>query len=82
LAHQRLKQEFGDVVRVDVPGTAPFVFLYNPDLAKDMYKIEGRFPHSPGFDTIGYYRKKFKKHLYPTTGLQVQQIRAHFNVPA
>ncbi|XP_023344152.1 probable cytochrome P450 49a1 [Eurytemora carolleeae] len=54
-------QQFGPLVRLDIPGNKPMVLVFDPNLAEQVYRNEGVYPIRPGFDSLGYIRSKLKE---------------------
>nr|QGA73306.1 cytochrome P450 CYP12A2-like protein transcript variant 2 [Spodoptera frugiperda] len=71
----RLFLKYGPIVRLDaLLGRAPMIILFDPEACAHILRSENWLPIRPGFASLEYYRKEFKKkfnkdHNAHTTGL-------------
>ena len=62
-----MQQKYGNLVRLDIPGSVPLVLVFNPEDVEKVYKNDGKYPFQPGFEAIGWYRRT-RKDLYKGNG--------------
>lgn len=59
-----LHDKYGNIVRFDKPTKArPLIFLFCPELCKNMYQIQGKWPMRVAMEPLHYYRKS-REHIY------------------
>lgn len=70
---QKLFDRYGPIVRLNgVLGTEHLIFLGDPEIAAHVLRSENWLPIRPGFITLEYYRRDYKRskgHKVDTTGL-------------
>ena len=71
--HFELQKEYGDIVKLSIPGRKDIVFVYNPDYMKAVFAHDGKVPVMPMIDDIDYYRTVTRKDLFPHPGLLSQR---------
>ncbi|XP_026314071.1 cytochrome P450 CYP12A2-like [Hyposmocoma kahamanoa] len=60
--HDVLYKTYGPIVRLEsVLGSLPHIFLFDPESCAQVLRGENWMPKRPGFDSLEYYRKKYKK---------------------
>merc|ERR1712106_906431 len=64
-----LRDKYGDIYKVYVPGQGDMVLIFHPEDIKIMYGNDGDIPSIPGFDMFEFIRKTSMKDRYTTTGL-------------
>ena len=63
-------KEYGDIVRLKVPGAYPnLLLLSNPEHFHFLSQKESRIPHMPFYDLFDYIRGERLPEKYPTKGL-------------
>ena len=61
---ERLRETYGDILRVYVPGQGHMVALFKPEDIKMLYgNNEGVIPKIPGFDMLEFMRQTSKKDI-------------------
>ena len=64
-----LHAKYGDLVRLNLPGTGNMLFLFNPDHFPLVSYNESRIPNIPIFEIFNCLRKEKLGHIYKTSGL-------------
>ncbi|KAJ8724864.1 hypothetical protein PYW07_015822 [Mythimna separata] len=58
----KLIKGYGPIIRLDsMFGKAPMIFLSDPESVAFVLRSENWFPNRPGFQSLEYYRKDYKK---------------------
>lgn len=73
--HTSLQKEYGDIVKLCIPGMAgkaDQVWCYNPEDGRTIFDNDGRMPESPFIESLVYYRKVMRKDLFPHPGVLSQ----------
>ncbi|KAL6261425.1 hypothetical protein P5V15_006519 [Pogonomyrmex californicus] len=59
-----LRDKYGKIVKLDgIINKPPHIFLLCPDLCKDMYKLQGKWPTRISLEPMHYYRMN-REHIY------------------
>ena len=61
-----IQKEYRDIFRLRAPGKS-IVVVFKPEDVCTIYKNDGKWPNSPGFDPLVYYRSK-RPDLYQGNG--------------
>ncbi|KAI5645697.1 cytochrome p450 domain-containing protein [Phthorimaea operculella] len=59
--NEKLNERYGPIVRIHQPFGKPMIMLYDPEASAYILRAENWSPRRPGFESIEYYRKKYKK---------------------
>jgi len=65
----KFRDQFGDMVRLYIPGQGHLVLVFTPEDTKTLYASDGKIPNIPGFDIFELMRKTTMKDRYTTAGL-------------
>jgi len=67
---QSLREEYGDIYKLYVPGgIGTMVVLFRPEDIKKLYKSDGKTPHIQGFEFFEFVRRTTMKDRYTSVGL-------------
>ena len=66
---ERLREEYGDIYKMSLPGQGPLVVVFRPEDIKTLYTSDGKTPHMASFDMFEFIRKTTMKDRYTTAGL-------------
>ncbi|XP_024874378.1 cytochrome P450 CYP12A2-like [Temnothorax curvispinosus] len=59
-----LRDKYGNIVKLDDPTQEqPRIFLFSPELCKEMYKLQGKWPTRNSLEPLHYYRQS-REHIY------------------
>lgn len=59
-----LHDKYGNIVKFDRPTKErPHIFLFCPELCKNMYQLQGKWPMRVAMEPLHYYRKN-REHIY------------------
>jgi len=59
-----LHDKYGNIVKFDSPTKEqPHIFLFCPELCKEMYQLQGKKPMRIAMEPLHYYRKN-REHIY------------------
>lgn len=68
-AFDGLREEFGDIFRLKLPGHGNMVVIFRPEDIKTLYMNEGKNPIVPAFQNLENIRKTVMKDRYASCGL-------------
>ena len=54
--HTRLHEQYGDIVKLWLPGMGNFICVYNPEDSKILLSMDGPYPIQGAFEPMVYYR--------------------------
>ena len=67
---QSLREEYGDIYKLDLPGgIGTMVVLFRAEDIKKLYKSDGKTPHIQGFEFFEFVRRTTMKDRYTSVGL-------------
>uniref|UniRef100_T1J6L3 SEFIR domain-containing protein n=1 Tax=Strigamia maritima TaxID=126957 RepID=T1J6L3_STRMM len=67
----KINEEYGDMVKLHMP-KFNVVFLFSPQLIREVFMKEGKIPRRPGLDALEKHRTS-KPEVYSNTGLLLEQ---------
>ena len=66
---ENLREKYGDIYRLHMPGQGTMVITFRPEDIKTFYTSDGKIPNIPGFAMFEFIRKTSMKDRYATAGL-------------
>lgn len=73
-AHQKLKEEYGDVVKLKgVFGKPDFIFVFNPKDIELIFRSEGQWPYRMPLEVLDHFRAKERPDLFQGIGGLLQE---------
>ncbi|XP_059060233.1 cytochrome P450 CYP12A2-like [Achroia grisella] len=71
---EKMYQTYGPITKLTTFGSPPVIFLGDPESSAQILRGDNWFPIRTGFDTLDYYRTKYKKSKAPEySGLLTDQ---------
>lgn len=58
-----LRDQYGDIVKLDGIGRRTTILLFSPELCEKMYRVEGMWPIRISMESMHHYREN-RKNIY------------------